>query len=203
AHMTSVVVHVSPLLLSYGLRWYAAPMSESSMGAKHFLVCDGDAESCLNVSFQDLLCGTLVRFYLWWLVLYYIWIFVALGSYIERHAYQTLWDRILVMKPVGPFLQKLLKSWPKLLVQLVYLLVHLVFSAGTMCVAVVLWHSQLAHFMFVCTIGLSTIKNAAEFYFDVIGSKYEEAAANAKVPVSKKILSASGALSELSEPMKK
>eukprot|EP00913_Durusdinium_trenchii_P033717 g31563.t2 len=168
AHMTSVVVHVSPLLLSYGLRWYAAPMSESSMGAKHFLVCDGDAESCLNVSFQDLLCGTLVRFYLWWLVLYYIWIFVALGSYIERHAYQTLWDRILVMKPVGPFLQKLLKSWPKLLVQLVYLLVHLVFSAGTMCVAVVL--------------------NAAEFYFDVIGSKYEEAAANAKVPVSKKIL---------------
>lgn len=93
--MTSVVVHVSPLLLSYGLRWYAAPMSESSMGAKHFLVCDGDAESCLNVSFQDLLCGTLVRFYLWWLVLYYIWIFVALGSYIERHAYQTLWDRIL------------------------------------------------------------------------------------------------------------
>lgn len=96
AHMTSVVVHVSPLLLSYGLRWYAAPVSETSMGATHFLVCDGDAESCLDVSFQTLLFGAMARFYLWWLILYYIWIFVALGSYIERNSYQTLWDRILV-----------------------------------------------------------------------------------------------------------
>lgn len=291
AHMTSVVVHVSPLLLSYGLRWYAAPVSETSMGATHFLVCDGDAESCLDVSFQTLLFGAMARFYLWWLILYYIWIFVALGSYIERNSYQTLWDRILVsfsimqtrnktarssaglylfsmcaevMKPVGPILQKLLKRWPKLVVQLVYLflvctlllfasavcaaqevesvsrflkssrilvrffhncaganlplklchwlvkhslgkhqllprylllppqlgrrltcslgckdirqaswpehelhdihgganarLVHLIFSTATMCVAVVLWHSQLAHFMFVCAIGISTVK---------------------------------------------
>lgn len=96
AHMTSVVVHVSPLLLSYGLRWYAAPVSDISMGATHFRICDGDAESCLNVSFSTLLFGTMTQFYLWWLILYYVWIFVALGSYIERHAYQTLWDRILV-----------------------------------------------------------------------------------------------------------
>ena len=96
AHMTSVVVHVSPLLLSYGLRWYAAPVSDISMGATHFRICDGDAESCLNVSFSTLLFGTMPQFYLWWLILYYMWIFVALGSYIERHAYQTLWDRILV-----------------------------------------------------------------------------------------------------------
>lgn len=203
AHMTSVVVHVSPLLLSYGLRWYAAPVSDISMGATHFRICDGDAESCLNVSFSTLLFGTMTQFYLWWLILYYVWIFVALGSYIERHAYQTLWDRILVMKPIGPILQRLLKKWPKLVVQLVYLLVHLVFSTATMCVAVVLWHSQLAHFAFVCAIGLSTVKNAGEFYFDVISSKYEEAAANSKIPVSKKILSASGALGELSEPIRR
>lgn len=37
-------------------------------------------------------------------------------------------------------------------------LVHLIFSTATMCVAVVLWHSQLAHFMFVCAIGISTVK---------------------------------------------
>ncbi|CAJ1440368.1 unnamed protein product [Effrenium voratum] len=194
AHMTSVVVHVSPLLLSYGIRWYGAPMTEHELGAKHFRVCDSDAESCLEVSSVSLVGGALLGFYLWWMVLYYVWIFGALGSYIEKNSYQTLWDRILVMKPVGPFLQKLLKRWPKLLVQLVYLILHLLFSTGTMCVAVVLWHSQLAHFMFLCAIGMSTIKNAAEFYFDVISSKYEEAAGNSKVPVSKKILAASGAL---------
>jgi len=199
AHMTSVVVHVSPLLLSYGLRWYAAPVGDT-LGASHFLVCD-TPEGCSTHSGMELIGVALVQFYLWWLVLYYVWIFGALGSYIERHSYQTLWDRILVMKPVGPVLQKLLQRWPKLLVQLVYLLVHLAFSTATMVVAVLLWHSQLAHFTFLGAIVASTIKNAAEFYFDVISSKYEEAAANTKVSVSKKILSASGALGELAEPM--
>lgn len=33
-----------------------------------------------------------------------------------------------------------------------------------MCVAVVLWHSQLAHFAFVCAIGLSTVKPLAIIY---------------------------------------
>lgn len=131
-------------------------------------------------------------------------------------------------------------------------LVHLVFSAATMCVAVVLWHSQLAHFAFVCAIGLSTVKplaiiyrakqscliclfrfrmtlhcqhlfpwqrsrerscsvssirtilqsmklrNAGEFYFDVISSKYEEAAANSKIPASCIILVRIATIHELS-----
>ena len=128
-------------------------------------------------------------------------------------------------------------------------LVHLVFSAATMCVAVVLWHSQLAHFAFVCAIGLSTVKplaiiygakqscliclfgfrmalhcqhlfpwqrsrewscsissilqsmklrNAGEFYFDVISSKYEEAAANSKIPASCIILVRVATIHELS-----
>ena len=199
AHMTSVVVHVSPLLLSYGLRWYAAPVSEHGLGARHFQVCPS-SDSCSDISALQLIWDTLIGFYLWWLVLYYIWIFIALGSYIERHSYQTLWDRILVMKPVGPVLQSLLQKWPKLLVQLVYLLIHLAFSTATMLVAVVLWHSQIAHFAFLMAIVLSTIKNAGDFYFDVIGSKYEEAASNTKIPVSKKILSASGALADVMMP---
>ncbi|CAE8635418.1 unnamed protein product [Polarella glacialis] len=202
AHLTSVVVHFSPLLLSYGLRWYAAPVDMTGAGAQNFRVCDTDAASCLEVSVLELVGGTLMRFYLWWLCLYYVWIFVALGSYIERNSYQTLWDRILVMRPVGPILQGLLKKWPKLVVQLVYLLLHLAFSTATMFAAVVMWYSQVAHFLFVVAIGMSTIKNAAEFYFEVIASTYEEAASNPdKVAVSKKILAASGALGELAEPL--
>ncbi|CAE7470165.1 gpc1, partial [Symbiodinium necroappetens] len=196
AHMTSVVVHVSPLLLSYGIRWSAAPVSEDSLGSHHFRVCESQ-EACNEISAFQMIWETLTGFYLWWLVLYYVWIFIALGSYIEKHSYQTLWDRILVMKPVGPFLQNMLKKFPKLLVQLVYLLIHLAFSVATMLVAVLMWRSQIAHFTFLSAIVLSTIKNAGDFYMDVISSQYEEAASNAKVPVSKKILSASGALADV------
>ncbi|CAE7192226.1 SPBC776.05 [Symbiodinium sp. CCMP2456] len=66
-----------------------------------------------------------------------------------------------------------------------------------MLVAVLMWRSQIAHFTFLSAIVLSTIKNAGDFYMDVISSKYEEAASNSKVPVSKKILSASGALADV------
>jgi len=180
AHVTSVVVHFSPLLLTYGLRWYAAPVGSGLLGSREFRICDTDAASCAEVSSFELVGGALLRFYLWWLCLYYMWIFVALGSYIERHSYQTLWDRILVMKPVGPLLQKLLKTWPKLLVQLVYLLIHLFFSTSTMCIAVILWHSQIAHLMFVAAIGLSTIKNAGEFYFDIFQRQYAVRTPSAK-----------------------
>lgn len=208
AHITSVVVHFSPLLLTYNLRWNAPPVDNHRVyGASQFRVCDTDLASCSDVTFLDLVGGTLVRFYLWWLCLYYIWIFVALGSYIERRSYQTLWDRILVMKPVGPFLQRLLQRFPKLLVQLVYLLIHLCFSTFTMCVAVVLWHSQVAHALFVGAICLATVKNAAQFYMDVIEPHYLGASgaesAGKHTSIDKKILSASGALAELPKPLLK
>jgi len=146
----------------------------------------------------------LVRFYLWWMCIYYLWIFVALGSYIEKRNYQTLWDRILVMKPVGPWLKGLLKKLPKLVVQLVYLLIHLVFSTVTMCVAAVLWYSQVAHALFLFTIFFCTVKNASSFYFEAFESQYAKAATDhgespATKAVSKKLASASAALGGLRE----
>ena len=61
AHMTSVVVHVSPLLLSYGLRWSAAPVSEDSTGSHHFRVCESQ-ETCNDISVTELICKALAYF---------------------------------------------------------------------------------------------------------------------------------------------
>eukprot|EP00928_Gymnodinium_smaydae_P089117 TRINITY_DN73119_c0_g1_i1.p1 TRINITY_DN73119_c0_g1~~TRINITY_DN73119_c0_g1_i1.p1 ORF type:complete len:385 (+),score=60.19 TRINITY_DN73119_c0_g1_i1:51-1205(+) len=201
AHVTSVVVHTSPLILSYGLRWYA--IDNSQMMGSRFKICESGADSCYtDVHFWQLIWEALTGFYLWWMILYYIWIFVALGSYVERNGYQTLWDRILIMKPVGPVLQKLLKSFPKLLVQFVYLLIHLAFSVCTMCVACLLWYYQSAHFLFCFAIIFSTVKNAGIFYFDVFEKHYQDAAGQpGGDSVGKKILAASPALAEISQPL--
>lgn len=190
AHVTSVVIHTSPILLTYGLRWYSD-------------VCDS---ACLEIPFYEMVGGTLVRFYLWWLIVYYLWIFVALGSYIEKNGYQTLWDRILVMKPIGPLLKKLLTKFPKLVVQLVYLLIHLGFSTMTMLVAVVLWRSQFAHFFFMTAILLATVRNGAQFYFEVFESYYKQVVggdggATPGTDLRKKITAASPALVSLSQPL--
>jgi hypothetical protein len=184
AHITSVVVHVSPLVLTYGLRWYAAPMS-SAMGAEHFRICEGGPEDCLATTPQALIWQALTRFYLWWSVLYYLWIFVVLGSYIERKSYQAEEPR---QPRTGGELP-------------VYLLIHLAFSIATMGVASVLWYSQLAHFGFLLAICASTVRNAAEFYFEVFETQYAAAPdANPQhVALSKKLKGASAAFAQIQE----
>jgi hypothetical protein len=203
AHVTSVVIHVSPLVLSYGLRWYSydSPQLHDWGYTNFFDVCGGKFEDCQNVQFYNLIINALLRFYLPWLVLYYVWIFVALGRYIEKRSYSTLWDRILVMKPVGPCLKRMLERFPKLLVQGMYLLIHLLFSTLTFLIATILWYSQLAHFLFLSMIALSTVQNAAAFYFEVFESAYQKVVVDSstgqKEAISKKLVAASATLGNL------
>lgn len=200
AHVTSVVVHTSPVMLTYGLRWYASPVVADPL-IRQFMVCDGgSAAGCSSVPFLTLVFDALSGFYLWWLVIYYLFIFIALGRYIEERGYQTLWDRILVMKPVGPVLKRMLQKFPKVLVQLVYLLIHLLFSTATMCVAALLWYNQIAHFCFVGAIVFSTVKNASVFYFEIFEQHYQSIVAGDSQSMSKKISVASPAFG-LAQPL--
>ena len=45
-------------------------------------------------------------------------------------------------------------------------------------------NSRICHLRGSLHFGHGALRNAAEFYFDVISSKYEEAAANSKVPAT-------------------
>lgn len=175
AHSTSVVVHTSPLILTYGLRWYASPVHHGP-GADHFRVCDTDADSCMGVSVFSMVTESLLFFYLWWAIVYYILVFVVMGSYIEQMGYQTLWDRMLIMKPVGPMLKAMLDKYPKLLVQFTYLIMHLIFTVVTFLLAARMWHSHILHAMFLALVVLAVINNSSNFYFEVFAGYYHEAA---------------------------
>eukprot|EP00420_Gonyaulax_spinifera_P027897 CAMPEP_0197893336 /NCGR_PEP_ID=MMETSP1439-20131203/32698_1 /TAXON_ID=66791 /ORGANISM="Gonyaulax spinifera, Strain CCMP409" /LENGTH=420 /DNA_ID=CAMNT_0043513599 /DNA_START=69 /DNA_END=1328 /DNA_ORIENTATION=- len=200
AHITSVVIHTSPLILTYALRWYSVPVDGEW---QDFRICDGDSlRSCESVGAFKLVSDALLGFYLWWMVLYYVWIFVALGGYIERNGYQTLWDRILQMKPIGPLLHRLLNKFPKLAVQLVYLIIHLAFSTATMFVACILFWSHAAQICFLFAILYSTVKNAASFYFDIFEQHYASIVKDGgRESLSKKVVAASPALAELKQPL--
>ena len=66
-HVTSAVVHLSPMILSYGLRWHVGPDDA------RFTVCAGGvAAACDAVGFGELVSNALLRFYLWWNALYYV-----------------------------------------------------------------------------------------------------------------------------------
>jgi hypothetical protein len=166
-HITSVFIHVSPMLLTYGLRWHAS----------EFAVCaSGDFPSCAGgPSAHALVWQATYGFYAPWLVLYYFWVFVVLGPYIQSRGFQTLFDRVSEKGPLAPILRAIPDGTQlKLLKKAVYILSHFLFGTLTMGLAAVLFYSHHAHITFVCAIGVASAWNASTFYFEPFAKKYAE-----------------------------
>ncbi len=61
--VVSVFIHVSPMLLTFGLRW----TPDAS-----FTICDNYPTGCDAVGYTTLVWGALSKFYLWWVAIYYV-----------------------------------------------------------------------------------------------------------------------------------
>jgi hypothetical protein len=173
--VVSVFIHVSPMFLTYGLRWH---MSD-------FNICDDEFPTCGSVTATALLSKALLRFYLWWIVLYYVWIFVFLGSYIESRSFKTLYDRV-----AGNQMKFLIGegsafgSSHHLLKKAVYMGCHIVFGCFTMGIACVWWQYWWAHLSFLLTICTCSCYNAAKHYDDQFRSDRLVEMAPSPAPVS-------------------
>eukprot|EP00301_Raphidiophrys_heterophryoidea_P011661 c17823_g1_i1.p1 GENE.c17823_g1_i1~~c17823_g1_i1.p1 ORF type:complete len:360 (-),score=62.00 c17823_g1_i1:57-1136(-) len=179
-HVTSVFIHISPMFLTYGLRWHYDDQ---------FTVCDdmnGDGKAdlgdCGSVGSVQLLWDAMTKFYLWWIVLYYVWVFVVLGKYIEQKGFQTLYDRVTNSGPLAPLLRRIQAH--HLIKKAVYILFHLVFGFLTMMLACVLWHNHACNFLFLLAMPAASAWNAATFYFDVFSKKYEKILESSTQPPS-------------------
>ena len=159
-HITSVFIHVSPMLLTYGLRWRADP---------RFVICDGD---CADAEPGVMLMSALTKFYLWWLVLYYVVVFIFLGRYVKSRGFQTLFDRVSVSGPLAPLLRRLTReneSELQLIKKAAYIAVHFACGTATMMLAATLfWRSRAAHLAFIITMCCASAWNASSFYFEVV-----------------------------------
>lgn len=97
SHMTSVFIHVSPMLLSHTLRWLPPATADRAHlfdTAAPFAVCAPEPVGCA-VSPLTLWWTAMRRIYLPWIVLYYVWVFVLLGPRVKSRHYQTLYDRVV------------------------------------------------------------------------------------------------------------
>ena len=76
AHMTSVFIHVSPMLLSHALRWSA----HDAKNPPQFAVCDGGCD----VGPFTLWSRAILRVYIPWVCGYYAMVFLMMGDYLKR-----------------------------------------------------------------------------------------------------------------------
>jgi hypothetical protein len=205
-HVTSAVIHLSPMILSYGLRWHASDRCAIAEFQDRFVVCPPKAEGgCDGVRYLELVGAGLFRFYLWWCIIYYVWIFVVLGKYIERKGYVMLWDRFLGMEPCGPILKRIMAVQGKLVAQAAYLCLHLTLATSTFLVVAIMWYSQAAHFVFLATLVASTLWNGGAFYLSVFESHYaqillERASGKSLSPEAKRLIAAGPGLRLLADP---
>lgn len=151
---TSVLLHVSPALTTLGVRWYAST---------RFSVC-ADWPACLTVGPGEMLWAAISRFYIWWLLFYYVFVFVVMGDYMKTRSYQTLYDRVAGKQMRFLFAHRRVDSLPILLKQGIYMLIHLSFASACMAFATLLFHSWISHFAFLATLLTMSAWNASSFY---------------------------------------
>ena len=151
-HMTSIFIHVSPMLLSYCIRWYDSPHANRFAVCKNFPTCD-------DVSATDLISNANINFYALWCVLYFVWVFIVLNGRIKTRGYHTLFDRVV-------------RKWPSILSisnidyvrKFVYLFIHFVLSNAAMLVATYCWSHFWAHVGLILLITGIASWNAAGHY---------------------------------------
>ena len=166
AHMTSVFIHVSPMLLTHALRW-------ASPGSHGFAICE---DSCGSISPLTLVSDATLLFYIPWIGLYYIVTFLVLGDYLKSNRYQTLYDRVTTSGPAAKVMSKgfaLTGATHELSKRAVYMGSHLLFGVLTMALATLHWHSFAAHSLFALAICSASAWNASSYYFTHFATKYE------------------------------
>lgn len=154
-HITSLHIHLSPMLVTYIIRWQTPPGYAK-------VVQDTD------VSKWQMLGGALV-FYAAWMILYYAYIFVLASDRIKSRGYQTLYTFVVESTPAG----RLLKLCPESVRPIAYMLMHFSFGMATASCTLLLWNSRLGHFAFIATMSVASAWNASGYYFDYFAARYE------------------------------
>jgi len=157
-HLTSVIIHVSPALVTHGLRFHPSGS---------FRVCD-DYPACES-SEVGMVWDSLRYFYIWWILFYYVWVFVLMADRVKRNGYQTLFDR--VVKGPGKFLAAI--SPHPVVQKAAYALIHLTFAVVSMGLSTLMWHSFWAHVLFIVAVVGTVSYNAAAWYFEVFLKTYQ------------------------------
>ncbi|GMH61701.1 hypothetical protein TrLO_g7546 [Triparma laevis f. longispina] len=156
-HMVSAFIHISPMLLSYCLRWHPG---------EEVVVCP--EAGCETVSHFDLIKTTMTKFYLPWLIFYYAWVFVAMKDRVKRVGATTLFDHVC---SIGGEKWFNVISSNRLLQQAVFMLCHYVFAMCTMLLAAVFYHHKKSHFSFVFIICFSSAWNGSNYYMKALEQK--------------------------------
>jgi len=159
AKIFSVFIHLNPALLTFSIRWHAK-------GSFFPLATSGEYSKLAAVF------GGMKYIYVPWCLAYYTWIFIIMEPQLDgKTRMMTLYEYMTEAGGMGIFKQMTPNSYVN---KALYVLMHLVSGSIAMLGGSLLWHSKLAHMLFITSILIGACWNSAEHYFDDFSRKYEE-----------------------------
>lgn len=162
--ITTLMMHASPALSAWCMRWYPQPRWTAGMSADQLAAYN-------SASWFDMAIVP-AALNLVWVVSYYLIIFVLVNKRIQARGYQNMFTA-MVERPSArkSALAKLVLSAPKPLQPMVYLGLH-TFAAWLSLVPTKLWFDSFTlHTMVLAGVLLWSTWNGANFYFRVFAKK--------------------------------
>ena len=161
--MTSLMLHVFPMLSMWNMRWYTMPY-EATLPEKERRFLDLDTSYDTTKFFV-----VPFAFYLVWVVIYFIIHFVVAKERIAKRNYDTMF-RSYAAKP---HMYKLMCTFGKDFAPVLFIVFHLGFWFICHCASMLVFYSYWWH-TFCILFWLSwSLWNAAGYYMDYFAKKYD------------------------------
>ncbi|KAK9805607.1 hypothetical protein WJX72_007502 [[Myrmecia] bisecta] len=160
--ITSLFLHWVPACLVWTARWHPdlVELNSKSHAAR---------EEWLNASLWQLVAVPLAP-YLTWAVLYYAKIFIVSSNKIKARGYETLYN-YSTSNPRSA-ITRVVHSVSQPLQPVVYMVLHITYTALTFALCKVWWNSYWAHTTFLLIILMWSAWNGASYYFEVFAHRY-------------------------------
>mmetsp|Transcript_17853 Transcript_17853/g.26582 ORF Transcript_17853/g.26582 Transcript_17853/m.26582 type:complete len:337 (-) Transcript_17853:109-1119(-) len=169
--LTSLFIHVAPMMTMYSFRWLAQAKDETWFEAGGYATCSDDGSSDCTFSLGTLLIYTF-PVYVLWQFLYWFRVEYWAKEKVEQRDYLTS-KRYMLKKG---FLGTIIRRYPALkpYATVLFMLFQLAYTLITLLPTVLLFHSQVAHTIFILVICLWSAYNGGKFYIDVLAATSQQ-----------------------------
>lgn len=165
--MTTLMMHASPALLAWTMRWRPSPAWTAGMLPDQ--AADFHSSNWWQMSVLPM------AFYLPWAVGYYVLIFILLSSRIRSRGYASMFTEMVsgpALKGKRSALSAFVLGFSEGLQPVVYLGIHMAAAWASLLPVKLLWDHYWLHTGVLLAILLVAAWNGANFYFKVFAKRY-------------------------------
>lgn len=168
-NLTSIAIHLIPLLTSWNLRWTTIAYEQALNENDRYFVSIDEQREHFNLSYFTKMFFIPLGLYLLWAFLYYMKVFVISKKKIQQKNYETMY----IYYHNQPGARRILEKFGQSFAPIVFMCFHIVFFIISSGFAVAAFSNFYLHTLLTIIWTTLSIWNGANFYMEYFSRKYE------------------------------